>query len=1062
MVTGGSIKQSEKTTALRNEVNLGPLPREIVGEEVLFLYEGGTFGLCLDTEYVNQDYLRTMAKRYRFGSIDIKFDNLSAGADVPDTVDSGDILLAESLFSPHPDGPIVDSANKYLAEISPGKNEEWSCIGVVRGDIVQDEFKVPVIVTDIHSRYIEVKGALPESKYKLPDVGETVRTTTGQQYEMGTLALYEGEYTIPVVLKSVDYPDGKTLDIKITGIKDSFLIGEAAFSADDFDVIHISNDEITEERRRSRNRVVKQGVPIDIEPVPTDATTTNRVIVTDESSDALIGRWNIQREIGPIDITEGDDIDLEIRSVDGDSCIGYYEQLPVRVEFNTAIPSEFEKECLSVSIRAVHPDKAIAEPRWIEEPQGALEVRVVGTTADSAIAIRENRPVRIPNPSVVESSDWIVVGISESKSNNIVNATVSARPVFQNTEGPHLIRLPRTQGDIVQVSGSPAVVDHLPDVDSAVTLGVAEVNEDHIVPTVTALPEAHLPDEGSHILTAPEKTVDNMVVGVGEELPLKLQPFLPTVDDTIMARVLELRSGSLFGVVGGVGDDTSDRLQQAYGHLRLAVLTLQQGKYQDATEHVSEASQSCPSEFPVFNRLSAIHEMVIQAILSIHNNSEFGETAHVLSQEANRLREFENEGRNTAEIDAFLSAREAEMRAAEQLLIALDEVDHDITSDLQMIAQGVSAKAPVVKAAEHLSTAEEFVVGTPFEDQIPSLGIRVVIREFEEAFPGIVDELQPFDPPKDDADWLRYLVPEWIIDRTDQTISNTETDGNTWRRPAVPETTGIVSMTETSDNDDTSIKYSITTENTFGPEEVPIPKGSNSPDSGISESRQTEVDGPQDTATDEESQSAESGQTPSDTEEETPEQVATTEASSNELNAENTTDGQSSATEDTSESETETIPAVETSSSTTGSETTQSETPDEPLSVPDGSPKLRELREKAEAEASENPEREHVEMTVSRYRRSSAIRNYALKRADGTCEVCGEEAPFVKENGDPYLEVHHVNELGEGGADHPSLVGAVCPNCHRKIHYGKHGDVPNERLRRRLEQGLGDVGAVDE
>jgi 5-methylcytosine-specific restriction protein A len=138
------------------------------------------------------------------------------------------------------------------------------------------------------------------------------------------------------------------------------------------------------------------------------------------------------------------------------------------------------------------------------------------------------------------------------------------------------------------------------------------------------------------------------------------------------------------------------------------------------------------------------------------------------------------------------------------------------------------------------------------------------------------------------------------------------------------------------------------------------------------------------------------------------------------------------------------------------------EASDESLSVPDDSATLRRLRKRAEAEATEDPKREHVETTTSRYQRSSAVREYALKRADGICELCEEAAHFMKENGDPFLEVHHVDELGEGGADHPSLVGAICPNCHREIHYGKHGDDLNKQLRRRLESGLGDVGAVDD
>jgi len=68
--------------------------------------------------------------------------------------------------------------------------------------------------------------------------------------------------------------------------------------------------------------------------------------------------------------------------------------------------------------------------------------------------------------------------------------------------------------------------------------------------------------------------------------------------------------------------------------------------------------------------------------------------------------------------------------------------------------------------------------------------------------------------------------------------------------------------------------------------------------------------------------------------------------------------------------------------------------------------------------------------------RSNAVKLYALKRANGFCEYCGMTAPFNKSDGEPYLEVHHIKKLSDGGPDHPEWVAAVCPNCHRNAHYG--------------------------
>lgn len=71
------------------------------------------------------------------------------------------------------------------------------------------------------------------------------------------------------------------------------------------------------------------------------------------------------------------------------------------------------------------------------------------------------------------------------------------------------------------------------------------------------------------------------------------------------------------------------------------------------------------------------------------------------------------------------------------------------------------------------------------------------------------------------------------------------------------------------------------------------------------------------------------------------------------------------------------------------------------------------------------------------YQRDPAVVAYALRKAGGICADCGKLGPFVsKRTGQPYLEVHHVRMLQEGGGDTVDNVVALCPNCHRKRHHG--------------------------
>lgn len=70
----------------------------------------------------------------------------------------------------------------------------------------------------------------------------------------------------------------------------------------------------------------------------------------------------------------------------------------------------------------------------------------------------------------------------------------------------------------------------------------------------------------------------------------------------------------------------------------------------------------------------------------------------------------------------------------------------------------------------------------------------------------------------------------------------------------------------------------------------------------------------------------------------------------------------------------------------------------------------------------------------SQFNRDPWVVEYTLRRSNGYCELCEYPAPFKKQNGDPFLEVHHIAWLANGGSDSIDNAAALCPNCHRKMH----------------------------
>jgi 5-methylcytosine-specific restriction protein A len=86
--------------------------------------------------------------------------------------------------------------------------------------------------------------------------------------------------------------------------------------------------------------------------------------------------------------------------------------------------------------------------------------------------------------------------------------------------------------------------------------------------------------------------------------------------------------------------------------------------------------------------------------------------------------------------------------------------------------------------------------------------------------------------------------------------------------------------------------------------------------------------------------------------------------------------------------------------------------------------------------ASANGQPEQVVVLTRAFRRNSDVIAEVLLRANGTCEGCGQSAPFQRADGTLYLEVHHRRRLADGGEDSVENAIALCPNCHRERHYG--------------------------
>lgn len=106
---------------------------------------------------------------------------------------------------------------------------------------------------------------------------------------------------------------------------------------------------------------------------------------------------------------------------------------------------------------------------------------------------------------------------------------------------------------------------------------------------------------------------------------------------------------------------------------------------------------------------------------------------------------------------------------------------------------------------------------------------------------------------------------------------------------------------------------------------------------------------------------------------------------------------------------------------------------------------LDAMRQRALAAVSDSP-KPGKSKTGTVFERSKAVRDYVLARAKGKCEDCGEPAPFYTPSNAPFLEAHHIRRMSDGGPDDPRFMIGLCPNCHRRAHFGRDAKVRNEEM----------------
>lgn len=100
-----------------------------------------------------------------------------------------------------------------------------------------------------------------------------------------------------------------------------------------------------------------------------------------------------------------------------------------------------------------------------------------------------------------------------------------------------------------------------------------------------------------------------------------------------------------------------------------------------------------------------------------------------------------------------------------------------------------------------------------------------------------------------------------------------------------------------------------------------------------------------------------------------------------------------------------------------------------------------QVRQKDLPKPAGNPKPKSRRITITHFQRNASVKAWVLQQAGGVCECCEKQALFNGTDGLPYLELHYVRQLAEGGADAVANAVALCPACHSEIHYGANAQA---------------------
>jgi 5-methylcytosine-specific restriction endonuclease McrA len=1014
------------------EENLGPLPPSIVGQKVTALNLAGTWALCLDPEYLERDYVVSLLNKGAVSSYFTESERTDLDDEDMDSIFSKLLSGVDLRSSAPPSFSVGDKIKvNFLNSISQGKwvANHQATIVHVDTPFAAMGLTMNVSVTDVKDAYITAEISPAVEPQKKVSTGDEIRIEPKAHDGEDTYAVIDD---IPVCIPGERYPIGADVTVGVETVSNLHIV--ASFSAVDRDHLPEKGSIISLNKTPENGISIIDGIPYDIELPLFDTGSSSDIFVSDITSVAVEAVCNIEETVS---IDSDDILAVEVEQVDDERVIGRYQDMAVVLPHEGQLSSALREEIVAVQVEEVLPDRAnvsLAAPSSsnveIGEDHG---ITVLGRSSDYAIAIVEQTPIVVESSHLLQGGDELRIRLTEVHQ-GCIEGSVAALPDCPS-EGEAIRFSSPGSSAYTLFNGIPVTVPEHLSIETEVCLGVEAVNSDGVLATVHGLPPSDPPDAGENIVASIVQPTSSGTFAVSDGIPILLPIYGISNGTEVMVKVTRVEAAYIQGFIVSVETDSSVvEFSDYQGYVQLGTTDIRRESFADAAVHFNAAA-GIGAEVSGTTAALPKYAGTLSVVINLIRSGDIANAENAVEDAIEMLLE-DIEGE---EKQMPMELCRLRLQAVGLLLEAIQGVsDEDNSNPLQHIYQESVARLPLREATQLLQEAQTVVQGTPYEETVPGMLLERVLWLVDDEFSSSVHDLSGWTPksPPDMGDftWPYQFLEDapstedgvsLSSDMVEEQVELSSFDVDTGIAEGdLPAGEPVELESEDSEWVDADSGTATETWNTADANsEVSVgslqPSDEGPPASDEEEGRNEVEDTVVQTETVEESQSA-----------------SISDTSSPEI-------GENSAAKESAAAEDSPLKVV-----------TEAETAEVDAD-------LSELRTKAEERASSDPVRDtspEITTVGSRYQRAPAIRDYALARADGVCECCGGPAPFKKPAGEPYLEVHHVDELGEGGEDHPDKVVALCPVCHKRIHYGEDGSSINNQLAEKLEAGLADVG----